>query len=102
MKETFARSSVSCLTGGADLRSVTAVRGDPCWQVSQQLHLLIQKVGRSKVKKVMGSFDLFSSVSALFCIKIPPHTQRSYPALPEHTHPLSLSHTHTDTLTANK
>lgn len=43
MKETFARSSVSCLTG-ADLQSVTAVRGDPCWQVTQQLHLLIEKV----------------------------------------------------------
>lgn len=43
MKETFARSSVSCLTGG-DLQSVTAVRGDPCWQVTQQLHLLIEKV----------------------------------------------------------
>lgn len=43
MKETFARSSVSCLTGG-DLQSITAVRGDPCWQVTQQLHLLIEKV----------------------------------------------------------
>ncbi|XP_029934644.1 tumor necrosis factor ligand superfamily member 10 [Myripristis murdjan] len=42
MKETFARSSVSCLTG-SDLRSVPAVRGDPCWQVTQQLHLLIEK-----------------------------------------------------------
>ncbi|CAM9163323.1 unnamed protein product [Lampetra planeri] len=42
MKETFARSSVSCLTG-SDLQSVTAARGDPCWQVTQQLHLLIQK-----------------------------------------------------------
>lgn len=43
MKETFARSSVSCLTG-ADLQSITAARGDPCWQVTQQLHLLIEKV----------------------------------------------------------
>ncbi|KAM9331758.1 tumor necrosis factor ligand superfamily member 10 [Pholidichthys leucotaenia] len=42
MKETFARSSVSCLTG-ANLQSVTAVQGDPCWQVTQQLHLLIEK-----------------------------------------------------------
>ncbi|XP_047205820.1 tumor necrosis factor ligand superfamily member 10-like [Girardinichthys multiradiatus] len=42
MKETFARSSVSCLTG-SDLQSITAVRGDPCWQVTQQLHLLIEK-----------------------------------------------------------
>ncbi|XP_029002517.1 tumor necrosis factor ligand superfamily member 10 [Betta splendens] len=42
MKETFARSSVSCLTG-SDLQSVSAARGDPCWQVTQQLHLLIEK-----------------------------------------------------------
>lgn len=48
MKETFARSSVSCLTG-ADLQSVTAVRGDPCWQVTQQLHLLIEKVTKNSL-----------------------------------------------------
>ncbi|CAB1349894.1 unnamed protein product [Coregonus sp. 'balchen'] len=47
MKETFARSSVSCLTR-ADLRegyvrSSTEGRGDPCWQVTQQLHTLIEK-----------------------------------------------------------
>ncbi|XP_013870741.1 tumor necrosis factor ligand superfamily member 10, partial [Austrofundulus limnaeus] len=42
MKETFARSSVSCLTG-SDLQSITAGRGDPCWQVTEQLHLLIEK-----------------------------------------------------------
>ncbi|KAJ0059892.1 hypothetical protein NL108_015231, partial [Boleophthalmus pectinirostris] len=39
MKETFARSSVSCLTlTGADLS-----QSDPCSQVTQQLHLLIEK-----------------------------------------------------------
>uniref|UniRef100_A0A3P8SI15 Tumor necrosis factor ligand superfamily member 10 n=1 Tax=Amphiprion percula TaxID=161767 RepID=A0A3P8SI15_AMPPE len=53
MKETFARSSVSCLTG-ADLQSITAVRGDPCWQVTQQLHLLIEKVG-NEVSRVLPS-----------------------------------------------
>lgn len=42
MKETFARSSASCLTGGGP-QSIAAVRGDPCWQVTQQLHLLIEK-----------------------------------------------------------
>ncbi|KAF6719996.1 Tumor necrosis factor ligand superfamily member 10 [Oryzias melastigma] len=42
MKETFARSSTSCLTG-ANLQSFAAVQGDPCWQVTQQLHLLIEK-----------------------------------------------------------
>lgn len=41
--ELFARSSVSCLTG-VELQGVTAERGDPCWQVTQQLHLLIEKV----------------------------------------------------------
>ncbi|XP_042084421.1 tumor necrosis factor ligand superfamily member 10 isoform X2 [Haplochromis burtoni] len=42
IKETFARSSVSCLTG-TDLQSITDVRGDLCWQVTQQVHLLIEK-----------------------------------------------------------
>lgn len=41
--ELFARSSVSCLTG-VELQGVTAERGDPCWQVTQQLHVLIEKV----------------------------------------------------------
>uniref|UniRef100_A0A3Q2CGS4 Tumor necrosis factor ligand superfamily member 10 n=1 Tax=Cyprinodon variegatus TaxID=28743 RepID=A0A3Q2CGS4_CYPVA len=43
MKETFARSSVSCLTG-SDLQSISAVQGDLCWQVTQQFHLLIEKI----------------------------------------------------------
>lgn len=62
MKETFARSSVSCLTGG-DLQSITAVRGDPCWQVTQQLHLLIEKVSsgvRSQGDKIMALSAHFS------------------------------------------
>ncbi|XP_034416670.1 tumor necrosis factor ligand superfamily member 10 [Cyclopterus lumpus] len=54
MKETFARSSVSCLTGG-DLQSVTAVRGDPCWQVTQQLHLLIEKSLSQRYQKQISS-----------------------------------------------
>ncbi|XP_070784377.1 tumor necrosis factor ligand superfamily member 10 isoform X3 [Enoplosus armatus] len=54
MKETFARSSVSCLTG-ADLQSVTAVRGDPCWQVTQQLHLLIEKSLSQRYQKQISS-----------------------------------------------
>lgn len=54
MKETFARSSVSCLTG-SDLQSITAVRGDPCWQVTQQLHLLIEKVkSNSRVSNLLS------------------------------------------------
>ncbi|XP_046879677.1 tumor necrosis factor ligand superfamily member 10 isoform X2 [Hypomesus transpacificus] len=47
MKETFARGSVSCLTRanlrGAYLRAAEEGRGDPCWQVTQQLHSLIEK-----------------------------------------------------------
>lgn len=54
MKETFARSSVSCLTG-ADLQSITAVRGDPCWQVTQQLHLLIEKSLSQQYQKQISS-----------------------------------------------
>lgn len=54
MKETFARSSVSCLTG-ADLQSLTASRGDPCWQVTQQLHLLIEKSLSQRYQKQISS-----------------------------------------------
>ncbi|XP_054478711.1 tumor necrosis factor ligand superfamily member 10-like isoform X2 [Anoplopoma fimbria] len=54
MKETFARSSVSCLMGG-DLQSITAVRGDPCWQVTQQLHLLIEKSLSQRYQKQISS-----------------------------------------------
>ncbi|CAB1436124.1 unnamed protein product [Pleuronectes platessa] len=54
MKETFARSSVSCLTG-ADLQSVTVVRGDPCWQVTQQLHLLIEKSLSQRYQRQISS-----------------------------------------------
>ncbi|XP_062235508.1 tumor necrosis factor ligand superfamily member 10-like [Platichthys flesus] len=54
MKETFARSSVSCLTG-ADLQSTTVVRGDPCWQVTQQLHLLIEKSLSQRYQRQISS-----------------------------------------------
>ncbi|XP_037312001.2 tumor necrosis factor ligand superfamily member 10-like [Pungitius pungitius] len=54
MKETFARSSASCLTGG-DPRSITAVRGDPCWQVTEQLHLLIEKSLSQRYQKQISS-----------------------------------------------
>ncbi|KAF7645232.1 hypothetical protein LDENG_00207830 [Lucifuga dentata] len=54
MKETFARSSVSCLTG-SDLQSVTAARGDPCWQVTQQLHLLIEKSLSQRYQREISS-----------------------------------------------
>ncbi|XP_028290257.1 tumor necrosis factor ligand superfamily member 10 [Gouania willdenowi] len=54
MKETFARSSVSCLTG-TDLQSVTAVRGDPCWPITQQLHLLIEKSLSQRYQRQISS-----------------------------------------------
>ncbi|CAJ1081707.1 tumor necrosis factor ligand superfamily member 10 [Xyrichtys novacula] len=70
MKETFARSSVSCLTG-SDLQSITAVRGDPCWQVTQQLHLLIEKryqrqissAVRDEVSRVLPSIVMVDKAS---------------------------------------
>lgn len=50
MKETFSKSSVSCLMR-ANLRALKAQelnaaegKDDPCWQVTQQLHFLIEKV----------------------------------------------------------
>ncbi|KAM8822870.1 tumor necrosis factor ligand superfamily member 10-like isoform 3-T4 [Spinachia spinachia] len=54
MKETFARSSASCLTG-ADAHSVAGRRGDPCWQVTQQLHLLIEKSLSQRFQKPTSS-----------------------------------------------
>lgn len=45
LKETFSRSSVSCLKGW-DLQSTSTVPDDPCWQVTQQFHQLIEKVSR--------------------------------------------------------
>ncbi|CAG5896073.1 tumor necrosis factor ligand superfamily member 10 [Menidia menidia] len=54
MKETFARSSVSCLMG-SDLQSITAGRGDPCWQVTQQLHLLIEKSLSQRYQRQLSS-----------------------------------------------
>ncbi|XP_072234602.1 tumor necrosis factor ligand superfamily member 10 [Leuresthes tenuis] len=54
MKETFASSSVSCLMG-SDLQSITAVRGDPCWQVTQQLHLLIEKSLSQRYQRQISS-----------------------------------------------
>nr|XP_057915434.1 tumor necrosis factor ligand superfamily member 10-like [Doryrhamphus excisus] len=54
MKETFARSSVSCLKG-SDLHSISAVQGDPCWKVTQQLHLLIEKSLSQRYQKQISS-----------------------------------------------
>lgn len=54
MKETFSKSSVSCLMR-ANLRTIKGEelkaaeeKDDPCWQVTQQLHFLIEKVSASE------------------------------------------------------
>ncbi|CAF98738.1 unnamed protein product [Tetraodon nigroviridis] len=52
--ELFARSSVSCLTGD-ELQGATAERGDPCWQVTQQLHLLIEKSLSERFQRQISS-----------------------------------------------
>ncbi|XP_056155144.1 tumor necrosis factor ligand superfamily member 10 [Lampris incognitus] len=60
MKETFARSSVSCLTR-TDLRSASAARvaaerrADPCWQVTEQLHFLIEKSLSQRYQREISS-----------------------------------------------
>ncbi|XP_039541076.1 tumor necrosis factor ligand superfamily member 10 [Pimephales promelas] len=61
MKETFSKSSVSCLMR-ANLRTIkgqelTAAEGkdDPCWQVTQQLHFLIEKSMSSRYQKEISS-----------------------------------------------
>ncbi len=55
MKETFSKSSVSCLMRanlraikGQDLNAAAEGKDDPCWQVTQQLHFLIEKVSASQ------------------------------------------------------
>ncbi|XP_019730311.1 tumor necrosis factor ligand superfamily member 10 isoform X1 [Hippocampus comes] len=54
LKETFSRSSVSCLKGW-DLQSTSAVPDDPCWQVTQQFHQLIEKSLSQRYQKQISS-----------------------------------------------
>ncbi|KTG04370.1 hypothetical protein cypCar_00027204, partial [Cyprinus carpio] len=61
MKETFSKSSVSCLMR-ANLRTIKAQdlnaaegKDDPCWQVTQQLHFLIEKSMSSRYQKEISS-----------------------------------------------
>ncbi|XP_077480023.1 tumor necrosis factor ligand superfamily member 10-like isoform X2 [Stigmatopora argus] len=64
LKETFSRSSVSCLKGW-DLESQTstegagtgapATRGHPCWQVTQQLQQLVHKSLTQRYQKYISS-----------------------------------------------
>nr|XP_061810314.1 tumor necrosis factor ligand superfamily member 10-like [Nerophis lumbriciformis] len=54
LKETFSRSSVSCLKGW-QLQGGSAVRGDPCWQVTQQLQQLIEKSLSQRYQKQISS-----------------------------------------------
>lgn len=49
MQESFSGSSVSCLINAnvhldLDASAAEGKRSDPCWQVTQQLHYLIEKV----------------------------------------------------------
>lgn len=60
LKETFSRSSVSCLKGW-DLQSTSTVPDDPCWQVTQQFHQLIEKVSR------LRKLQFFSSAAGNGC-----------------------------------
>ncbi|MBN3308012.1 TNF10 factor, partial [Amia calva] len=59
MKETFSKSSISCLMRSnlKTLQGVTAEEGndDPCWQVTQQLHLLIEKTMSNRYQKEIYS-----------------------------------------------
>ncbi|XP_030624522.1 tumor necrosis factor ligand superfamily member 10 isoform X2 [Chanos chanos] len=61
MKETFSKSSVSCLMR-ANLRTIkgldtgsTEGKDDPCWQVTQQLHFLIEKSMSNRYQKEISS-----------------------------------------------
>lgn len=72
MQETFSRSSVSCLIN-ANLRSDVEnsseeKKGDPCWQVTQQLHHHLEKV--FLISYIFWShlfcFDLWSLIAILY------------------------------------
>ncbi|XP_048866325.1 tumor necrosis factor ligand superfamily member 10-like [Brienomyrus brachyistius] len=60
MKETFSRSSISCLMH-SNLRTVKGsdtsaeANGDPCWTVTKQLHFLIEKSMSNRYKKEISS-----------------------------------------------
>ncbi|XP_063062146.1 tumor necrosis factor ligand superfamily member 10 [Engraulis encrasicolus] len=61
MKETFSKSSVSCLMRG-NIRTIkgidpssTELKDDPCWQVTQQLHFLIEKSMSNRYQKEITS-----------------------------------------------
>ncbi|XP_062377400.1 tumor necrosis factor ligand superfamily member 10 [Sardina pilchardus] len=61
MKETFSKSSVSCLMR-ANLRTIKGIdpsasdlKDDPCWQVTQQLHFLIEKSMSNRYQKEITS-----------------------------------------------
>ncbi|XP_041120490.1 tumor necrosis factor ligand superfamily member 10-like [Polyodon spathula] len=61
LKETFSKSSISCL-GKANLNSWELLgdievqnEDDPCWQVTQQLHFLIEKTMSNRYQKDLSS-----------------------------------------------
>ncbi|XP_015216610.1 tumor necrosis factor ligand superfamily member 10 [Lepisosteus oculatus] len=61
MKETFSKSSISCLMR-ANMRTlrdldISSEEGndDPCWQVTQQLHLLMEKTTSNHYQKEISS-----------------------------------------------
>lgn len=59
MRESFSRSSVSCLMNsnppsGAQDSAAEGKRSDPCWQVTQQLHSHIEKAMADRLQKEMS------------------------------------------------
>ncbi|KAJ8274401.1 hypothetical protein COCON_G00090260 [Conger conger] len=58
MKETFSRSGISCLMK-ENLRNLDVGtenrKDDPCWQITQQFHLLIEKTMSNRFEKEISS-----------------------------------------------
>uniref|UniRef100_A0A8C6V377 Tumor necrosis factor ligand superfamily member 10 n=1 Tax=Neogobius melanostomus TaxID=47308 RepID=A0A8C6V377_9GOBI len=59
MKESFSRSSVSCLMNsnppsGPEDTAAEGKKSDPCWQVTQQLHSHIEKAMADRLEKEMS------------------------------------------------
>uniref|UniRef100_A0A8C9W5G4 Tumor necrosis factor ligand superfamily member 10 n=1 Tax=Scleropages formosus TaxID=113540 RepID=A0A8C9W5G4_SCLFO len=101
MKETFSRSSIACLMR-SNLRTVKGLDGsvqdaqdtqdgkdDPCWQVTQQLHFLVEKVRFSTRIQVRANDEVARVLPSLARDRDPP----SRPEIAAHVTGTSMTET---------
>uniref|UniRef100_G3PA16 Tumor necrosis factor ligand superfamily member 10 n=1 Tax=Gasterosteus aculeatus aculeatus TaxID=481459 RepID=G3PA16_GASAC len=88
MQETFSRSSVSCLIN-ANLRSDVEnsseeKKGDPCWQVTQQLHHHLEKTMADRFQKEIST-AMRTKIPHLCCLSAGGFTDEMTGAEPSRT-----------------